>query len=98
MKKHEVLRRKAILFGDVGQGIEELDNLIEEYEPAGKVPISGFYFDIRFVRKLSQVMHDILEDKNVNYHEVAELINSQLLAASNYWRRIRFDVRSMYLE
>ncbi|MDO4343808.1 MAG: hypothetical protein Q4C50_03290 [Eubacteriales bacterium] len=98
MNNQTLQQKKNILLEDIRNGIDELDSLIKEYENTGKVPIEGFYFDVRYVSKLSQSMHHILDGNDTDYEAAAELINLQLLSASKYWRLIRHDLEMMYLD
>ena len=99
MNKKTFRERKAKLYIDVKEGIDELEQNIAKYEDTGKVPIDGTFFDVEYVRKLAQFMHDVINNKEIDYQVISKkLIISELLASSGYWRKIRLDLMNLYLD
>ena len=76
------------LMTELGRCLKSLDRSIDQYGSTGKVPIEGYYFDARFVRNLSNLMHSVLSGEEIDFQKAADFINLQLVTVSKCWRSV----------
>jgi len=76
------------LMAELGGCLESLDQSIDQYSTTGKVPIEGYYFDARFAKNLSNLMHSVLSGEEIDFQKAADFINLQLVTVSKCWRSV----------
>ncbi len=86
---------KEDLMKELDGCLNSLDEAIEKYHTTGKVPIGGYYFDARYAKNLSVLMHKIRSGNETNYQKAADFINLQLITASKCWRSVCAKLESI---
>ena len=86
--RREEEQTKEKLMEELKVCLKSLDDSIDKNHHMGKVPIGGFYFDARYAKNLSNLMHDVINGKEKDFKKAAEFINLQLITASKCWRTI----------
>lgn len=63
----------------------------ERYSPTSGLDrhaIEGYYFDARFAKNLSNLMHSVLSGEEIDFQKAADFINLQLVTVSKCWRSV----------